>query len=76
QAADLVQQICLLGNRFKLRVVAVGVENEAQLKLLGDFGCTDVQGYLLSPPIPLEEFHQQLGRSVISNPVFSDKTIQ
>ncbi len=69
QAADLVQQICLLGDRFKLRVVAVGVENEAQLKLLGDFGCTDVQGYLLSPPIPLEEFHQLLGRSVISNPL-------
>ena len=67
QAADLVQQICQLGDRFKLRVVAVGVENEAQLQRLGDFGCSDVQGYLLSPPVSLEDFHQLLGRSVFSN---------
>ena len=65
-AADLVEQICLRGDRFKLRVVAVGVENEVQLQRLGDFGCTDVQGYLLSPPIALEDFHQMLGGSPIS----------
>ncbi len=67
QAADLVQQICQLGNRFKLRVVAVGVENEIQLQRLENFGCSDVQGYLLSPPVSLEDFHQRLGRPVLSN---------
>ncbi|MCZ6640432.1 MAG: EAL domain-containing protein, partial [Gammaproteobacteria bacterium] len=65
-AADLVQQICHLSDRFNLRVVAVGVETEVQLELLSSFGCNDVQGYLLSPPIALEEFHRLLGRPVIS----------
>jgi len=66
QAADLVEQICRLSDRFNLRVVAVGVETEAQLEILSNFGCNDVQGYLLSPPIALEEFHQLLSRPVIS----------
>ncbi|MCZ6619816.1 MAG: GGDEF domain-containing phosphodiesterase [Gammaproteobacteria bacterium] len=70
QAADLVQQICRLSNRYKLRVVAVGVENEAQLELLGDFGCNDVQGYLLSQPIALHDFRQLLVRPAFSNPAF------
>ena len=62
QAADLVQQICQLGARFNLRVVAVGVETDEQLTRLADYGCSDVQGYLLSPPVPLEDFSELLGR--------------
>jgi EAL domain-containing protein (putative c-di-GMP-specific phosphodiesterase class I)/GGDEF domain-containing protein len=62
QAADLVKQICQLGQRFKLRVVAVGVETDEQLTRLADYGCTDVQGYLLSPPVPLGDFHQLLAQ--------------
>ncbi|MCZ6710399.1 MAG: bifunctional diguanylate cyclase/phosphodiesterase [Gammaproteobacteria bacterium] len=62
QTADLVQQICQLGQRFKLRVVAVGVETTEQLKQLADYGCSDVQGYLLSSPVPLTDFHHLLGR--------------
>ena len=66
RAADLVEQICQLGDRFKLRVVAVGVETETQLQRLGEFGCTDVQGYLLSPPINLEDFHRMLSGPTVS----------
>jgi polar amino acid transport system substrate-binding protein len=62
QAADLVKQICQLGQRFKLRVVAVGVETTDQLTQLADYGCSDVQGYLLSSPVPLADFHHLLGR--------------
>jgi EAL domain-containing protein (putative c-di-GMP-specific phosphodiesterase class I)/GGDEF domain-containing protein len=61
QAADLVKQICQLGARFNLRVVAVGVETDEQLTRLVDYGCSDVQGYLLSAPVPLEDFYQLLG---------------
>ena len=66
QAADLVKQICQLGARFKLRVVAVGVETDEQLTRLADYGCSDVQGYLLSAPVPLGDFYQLLasGRTV------------
>ncbi|MCZ6658869.1 MAG: GGDEF domain-containing phosphodiesterase [Gammaproteobacteria bacterium] len=57
QSAGLAREICHLGSRFGLRVVGVGVEQPEQLELLKRYGCTDVQGYLLSPPIPIDEFH-------------------
>jgi EAL domain-containing protein (putative c-di-GMP-specific phosphodiesterase class I)/GGDEF domain-containing protein len=55
-ARELVERICQLGQRFGLRVVAVGVEREDQLTLLRNAGCTDVQGYLFSPPVSLQRF--------------------
>jgi EAL domain-containing protein (putative c-di-GMP-specific phosphodiesterase class I)/GGDEF domain-containing protein len=35
------------------KVVAEGVENEETLNLLADMGCDEVQGYYLTPPLPL-----------------------
>ncbi len=67
QAADLVAQICELGRRFDLRVVAVGVEAQAQLQELARLGCSSVQGYLLSPPVPLHEFHQILQQKPVAS---------
>lgn len=63
-ARELVERICSLGQRFELRVVAVGVERAAQLTLLERFGCTDVQGYLLSPPVSLTQFRAMLNEEV------------
>ncbi|MEE8244327.1 MAG: GGDEF domain-containing phosphodiesterase [Pseudomonadales bacterium] len=60
QSADLARGICHLGIRFGLRVVGVGVEQPEQLELLKSFGCTDVQGYLLSPPVPIDDFQALL----------------
>jgi EAL domain-containing protein (putative c-di-GMP-specific phosphodiesterase class I) len=55
-ALELVERICALAQRFELRTVAVGVERDAQLDRLRRAGCTDVQGYLFSPPVTLEQF--------------------
>ena len=52
--------ICELGTRFQLRVVAVGVENEAQRDALIDCGCTVAQGYFYTAPVPLESFQRFL----------------
>ncbi len=60
EARELVTQICQLGQRFELRVVAVGVERPSQLAALERFGCTDVQGYLFSPPVSLAQFRGML----------------
>lgn len=57
---DLIGEIAGIGERFNLRVVAVGVEAPEQLKALEPLGDIDVQGYLLSPPVPIGEFHQLL----------------
>ncbi len=64
EARELVARICQLGQRFELRVVAVGVERPGQLTLLERFGCTDVQGYLLSPPVAPERFRAMLGEDL------------
>ena len=64
EARELVSQICSLAERFELRVVAVGVEKTSQLTMLQRFGCTDVQGYLLSPPVSLEQFRAMLNQEL------------
>lgn len=39
-----------------IRVVAEGIETEEQLQFLEDRGCDEIQGYLLSRPLPPETF--------------------
>lgn len=35
-----------------MATAAEGIETEAQLDLVRQQGCTEVQGFLLSPPLP------------------------
>jgi diguanylate cyclase (GGDEF)-like protein len=44
-----------MAKKLKLRVVAEGVETEEQLAYLRDRACDEVQGYLLSRPLPVEQ---------------------
>jgi EAL domain-containing protein (putative c-di-GMP-specific phosphodiesterase class I) len=41
---------------MNLSVIAEGIENEDQLKLLRLVQCEFVQGFLISRPLPAEEF--------------------
>lgn len=41
-----------------MRVIAKGVENEAQLRFLKSKHCDEVQGYYLSRPLPVSEVTQ------------------
>ena len=43
-----------LGQTLNMRVIAEGVETEAQAALLRDFKCDEMQGYLFSKPLPAE----------------------
>ena len=45
-----------MAHSLGLRVVAEGVEKEAQLETLRHYACDDFQGYLFSRPVPAEEF--------------------
>ena len=44
-----------LGHELNLKVIAEGVETEEQLEFLHANGCDEMQGYLLSPPVPPAE---------------------
>jgi len=47
----IVKAIIVLGDSLNLQVVAEGVETEAQLSLLSNYGCDFIQGYLVSKPL-------------------------
>lgn len=55
ESLNIVNSVISLAHSLKLRVVAEGVETEAQAALLGQLNCDEFQGYLISKPVPPEE---------------------
>jgi EAL domain-containing protein (putative c-di-GMP-specific phosphodiesterase class I) len=55
QASTLCETMVSVGRRLDITVVAEGVETEEQLQLLQRMGCDQIQGYLVSPPIPADD---------------------
>ena len=56
--AAIVHTIITMGQTLGLEVIAEGVETEAQLEILRQYGCLAYQGYLFARPLPLAEFEQ------------------
>ncbi|MCP3764799.1 EAL domain-containing protein [Domibacillus sp. A3M-37] len=54
--AAIVKAIISMAKSLNIDVIAEGVENEDQKSFLKEQKCTKAQGYLLSPPVPAEEF--------------------
>ncbi|MDP4084959.1 MAG: bifunctional diguanylate cyclase/phosphodiesterase [Bacillota bacterium] len=54
----VVEGIISLSKSFGFNVTAEGVETEDQMHLLQGFQCSQVQGYLFSKPVPIQEFYQ------------------
>ncbi len=51
QTVSIVSGIISLCHNLGIRVITEGVENEAQLLMLRDLKCDEIQGYLLSKPL-------------------------
>lgn len=68
----IVRAIISLAKDLGMRVTAEGVENEQQAAILAGLGCTEVQGYLYSRPVPASELEKKdapaarLGANVLS----------
>jgi diguanylate cyclase (GGDEF)-like protein len=64
--AAIAVAVISLAHSLKRRVVAEGVETEAQLNYLRRQGCDEMQGYYFSRPVPADEFAAMLreGRSL------------
>lgn len=50
----LCQAMTQMGKTLGLTVVAEGVETTEQLRLLQLMGCDEIQGFIASPPVPVE----------------------
>ncbi|MDP3871958.1 MAG: EAL domain-containing protein [Methyloversatilis sp.] len=58
--ASIVDAILAMAHALGLRVVAEGVETEAQRQFLVQRKCGLMQGYLFSRPLPAEDFMRQI----------------
>jgi len=53
--ARVIEAVASLGRILGKRVVAEGVETQDELLAVRQAGCHEVQGFLISPPVPAEE---------------------
>ena len=60
--AAIARTVVALGTSLGLRVIAEGVETEAQREFLARNNCHAWQGYLLSPPLQVAEFEELVRR--------------
>ena len=65
----IVRAIAGLGKSLGISTTAEGVETSEQLRLLRSEGCTEVQGYLFSPPCPASEIESLLIRNSVRRAV-------
>jgi diguanylate cyclase (GGDEF)-like protein len=61
--AAIVSAIVALGQALGLRIVAEGVETDAQQRFLTRLGCNSLQGYLLGHPLPADGFMADIQRA-------------
>jgi EAL domain-containing protein (putative c-di-GMP-specific phosphodiesterase class I) len=59
----IVKAVIGLGRNLGMATTVEGVETEAQLDLARDQGCTEVQGFFFSPPLPQSAVDELLGSS-------------
>ncbi|MBI44791.1 MAG: hypothetical protein CMG66_01345 [Candidatus Marinimicrobia bacterium] len=53
-----------LGHKLGMKVIAEGVETEQQIKLLKNYACDKIQGYIISEPVNEIEFNLLLDKYI------------
>jgi len=54
-SAVIIKAIASLGGSLGIETTAEGIETEEQLDIVRRAGCTEMQGYLASKPVPASE---------------------
>ncbi len=62
-SSALTSAIIAMARSLRLGSVVEGIETEEQAALLIEQGCDEIQGFLIGPPIPAEEFVRFLERA-------------
>jgi len=61
-SASIIRAIAGLGASLGIETTAEGIETDEQLELVRRAGCTEMQGYLVSPPRPASELGDLIAR--------------
>ncbi|WP_244594578.1 putative bifunctional diguanylate cyclase/phosphodiesterase [Methylosinus sporium] len=56
RAATIVKALVVLAHDLGVATTAEGVETDAQLRMMRQFGCDEIQGFVVSPAQPLSAF--------------------
>ncbi len=65
--AEIVANIINLGHSLNLKVIAEGVENQAQLDYLQQRSCDEVQGFFTGPPVFADQMTQIMSTDRLSD---------
>lgn len=68
QSKALCSAVVSIGRALNIKVVAEGVETPEQLRILQQIGCDEVQGYLISKPVPAHQIPQLMERANFFEP--------
>jgi EAL domain-containing protein (putative c-di-GMP-specific phosphodiesterase class I) len=60
--ASIINAIVAMARGLRLDLIAEGVETRTQMRYLKSQGCTEVQGFIFSRPVPAEELRGLLER--------------
>ena len=66
--AVIVRSIIDLAHNLGVKVVAEGVEDQATMDLLNEYGCDEAQGYYISRPVPSDALMSWLESSSFGSP--------
>ncbi|MER0216102.1 MAG: bifunctional diguanylate cyclase/phosphodiesterase [Nitrosomonas sp.] len=55
KSRTLIKTVITLGSALGIKTLAEGVETEEQFEYLAHNGCMEIQGYLISKPVPAEQ---------------------
>ncbi|MEO6031690.1 MAG: EAL domain-containing protein, partial [Burkholderiaceae bacterium] len=70
-SAAIVRGIIAMGHRLGMKVIAKGVENEAELGFLRRNHCDFFLGHLFSPPLPVDELDELIRRRFLLPSAFA-----
>lgn len=59
RSGDLMKGLIRILNEIHLEIVCEGVETAEEEKMINEYGCDEVQGYLYDKPIPTDEFESK-----------------
>jgi EAL domain-containing protein (putative c-di-GMP-specific phosphodiesterase class I) len=62
--AGIVRAVIEMAHGLKLNALGEGVETRDQFMHLQRYGCDEMQGFWVSPPLPAEDIHGLLDREL------------